>query len=590
MANNRQALLEQLATEPPESYYEAPVDEPWQVIPGGSFAGSTRNTGIYRTEMPRDGFLGGYSNIGSEKVTRRPLASLSEDQILERQKARSTAMSKILDTMGGTGDMATSPERLKMAGQIVDGLFPETKVQPQRASANSRPTMNISGNDRKDRQAWFGGIGSDGQQVKGWTKEEINDRQIGVDIDTAREVIAKSAKAGMNAGQFKQLYNNMHPAVQAQIDALMKNEQETTNVKEQEKGESAEVQEEKSRGWAGSIPRAIDALLNKFEEPQNKVTLPMPKYGGPASSNELADQSIPEKGLMAPVIVGAKAARVGAKAAGTVKDFLNSDIIPEKGFGRLGYNPEANTWRAPLGDPVYTGIRPQANIRSWDEPERPRTTNSVMQTPESVLPALAEPSSSSESRSLADIGMGPGMGTRQAANGMNDMIRRGSGGNLPPLRSGMGIDAAANSMNSVLTRGFGSTNPQISLPDMPSMTSPDGTFLGINPESLTQFRGPAKEAVESISNFVKRLHEMSMLTQPNAERALRMAKANTEALIEHSGGSEVGMDELIETITTTFNILESGMGPEIADEYMNTYLGKSGLGGIDFQTPSLMKR
>ena len=497
MANNRQALLEQLATEPTESYYEAPVDEPWQVIPGGSFAGSTRDTGIYRTEMPRDGFLGGYSNIGSEKVTRRPLASLSEDQILERQKARSTAMSKILDTMGGTGDMATSPERLKMAGQIVDGLFPETRVQPQRSSANIRPTMNISGNERKDRQAWFGGIGSDDQQVKGWTKEEINDRQIGVDVDTAREVIAKSAKAGMNAGQFKQLYNNMHPAVQAQIDALMQSKQEPVG----------EGQDNTVRKPTVDTRKVIDTR-------EDDVDLWGMNQPGPT--------------------------------------------VYEKPFDRNGINPVANTWRAPLGDPAYTGIRPQGEPRAWNEPARSRVTNSIMQTPESVLPILAEPSPSPKPRSLADIGMG--------------------------------IDAAANSINSVLARSFGSTNPQVKLPDMPSMVSPDGTFLGIDPESAMRFRGPAKEAVESISDFVKRLHEMSMATQPNAERALRMAKANTDALIEHAGGSEVGMDELVETIITTFNILESGMGPEIADEYMNTYLGKSGLGGFDFETPSLMKR
>jgi hypothetical protein len=529
MANNRQALLEQLATEPPESYYKAPVDEPWQVIPGGSFAGSTRNTGIYRTEMPRDGFLGGYSNIGSKKVTRRPLASLSEDQILERQKARSTAMSKILDTMGGTGDMATSSERLKMAGQIVDGLFPETKVQPQRASANRRPTMNISG--RKDRQAWFGGIGSDGQQVKGWSKEEIADRQTGVDIDTAQEVITKADKAGMNDGQFKQLYNNMHPAVQAQIDTLMQNKQEPVG-----------------EGQDNTVRKSI---INT--RPEEVVDTREGKI-------DIWGTNLPEP------------------------------TVNKKGFVSLGVNPKANTWRKPLGDPAYTGIQPQGEPRAWNEPTRPRTTNSVMQTPESVLPVLAEPSPSPEPRSLADIGMGSGMGTRQATNAMNDMIRRGFGGDSPSLGSGMGIDTAANSMNSVLARSFGSTNPQISLPNMPSMTSPDGTFLGIDPESAMKFRGPAKEAVESISNFVKKMHEMSMLTQPNAERALHMAKANTDALIEHSGGSEVGIDELIETITTTFNILESGMGPEIADEYINTYLGKFGLGGIDFQTPSLMKR
>jgi|GEM_PF-2966789 len=670
MANNKQLLLEQLAAKPVNTYYEAPVDEPWQTIPSGSFAGSTRETGIYRTEMPSQevfntrkiekqfrpdlrkdyadyldalndwtyaadpaivkdergvssvrgktitesmpdgstkyypkgsqtgdkyltrgeqnrlnldammtqkhgknwkenaerliesqriartqGFGGGFSNIGSKKVTRRPLASLSEDQILERQKARSVAMGKILEHMGGVGDTASSADRIKMAGQIVDGLFPETKAQSQKASANIRPTMNISGRD--DRQDWFRG---------GWTKEEIADRQTGVDIDTAREVITKAGKAGMNPEQFKQLYNNMHPAVQAQIDILMQSTQEPAD----------NVTDQRTRGVA--VPTGDGP----------KVTLPMPRRGGPASSNELADQPIPEKGLMAPAIVGAKAIRAGAKAAGAVKDFLNSDIIPEKGFGRMGINPEANTWREPIGEPAYTGIQPQANIRRWDEPTRPRTFNSITQTP--VFQLTQTPEIQPTLRSLATIGMGPGMGTRQAAGGMNDMIRRGFGGGLPSIGSGMGNDVAISGMNSMLQRGFGSTNPQVRLPDMPSMTSPDGTFLGINPEILTQFRGPAKEAVESISNFVTRMHEMSALTQPNVEKALRMAQTNTEALIEHAGGSEIGMDELIETIITTFNILESGMGPEIADEYISTYLGKSGLGGLGFETPALMER
>jgi hypothetical protein len=205
------------------AYHELPAGlEPWQIIPGETFAGSSRETGIYRTALPgKDGNGAGFSNIGSRRVVpdiNEP--EYTKDQEIDERKNKADAIAKILKAMDGSdgsgslgintaqdpkAKAAADKRRIEQAERIYRSVYSEQKQKKPKKDYGFIP--NVLGADSLTsgtRANWFHSPNAKKPMAKG----EMNDAFVG----NAVSVLDKKLK-GKNPEFVKKVLAHQHPMV-----------------------------------------------------------------------------------------------------------------------------------------------------------------------------------------------------------------------------------------------------------------------------------------------------------------------------------------------------------------------------------------
>jgi len=207
---------------PPEgsAYYRPPanVNQAWQIIPGGSFAPSTAESGIYRTQMPdrKKGFLGGYSNVGSQRIDQAPSTGPAYGGVSDRDKERAQLYPKVLKSLGGSDDVLganSSADTIKQAAMITDKLLGQQSQAPveKRKPWQELPGGAFNMQDPVQREGWFRG---------GWNKEEINSRQQPANRKAAEGYVSQMRKAKMTPDEMNAFLQEVHPDVRREMEMM----------------------------------------------------------------------------------------------------------------------------------------------------------------------------------------------------------------------------------------------------------------------------------------------------------------------------------------------------------------------------------